>query len=80
MGPEQERAFIGTYQKLGYIKEDKLVVLDVKKETSLYQFNRSSGKTKKISPEQRIIDEAISYYQGADYLYKNRLNRQDITK
>ena len=80
MGPEHERAFIGTYQKLGYLKEDRLVVLDVKKETSLYQFKRSNGKTKKIPPDQRIIAEAISYYQGADYLYKNRLNRRDSSR
>lgn len=80
MGPEHERAFIGTYQRLGYVKNDKLVVLDVKKESSLYQFSRTDGRTKKISPDQRLIDEAISYYQGADYLYKNRLNRQGSTK
>jgi len=73
--PDQERAFIGTYQKLGYIKGDRLVVLDVKKESSVYRFNRNSGEMTKTARDNGLVREAIGYYQGADYLYKHRLNR-----
>ncbi len=68
---DQERAMIGTYEKLGYIKNNKLIVLDVKKENSMYQFNRHTGEAKKIPIDVDMLDEAISYYQGASYLYKH---------
>jgi hypothetical protein len=80
MEPDQERAFIGTYEKLGYMKKDRLVVLDIKKEASLYQFDRKTGDAKKIIPDQNLIDETISYYQGADYVNQNHLNRWDLNK
>ncbi|MBI5213004.1 MAG: sulfatase-like hydrolase/transferase [Nitrospirae bacterium] len=75
MQPEQERALIGTYQKLGYVKNDRLVVLDIKKESTLYQFNRETGETKKIPPDRNLLNEALSYYQGANYLFEHNLNR-----
>lgn len=75
---DKERAMIGTYEKLGYIKNNKLVVLDVKKENSMYQFNRHTGEAKEIPIDVDILDEAISYYQGASYLYKHNLNRWNI--
>ena len=78
MQPEQERAFISTYQKLGYLKKDKLVILDVKKEKGSYQFNRNSGESRKIPPDPKMLEEAISYYQGTNYLYKHHLNRWDL--
>ena len=80
MDPDQERAFIGTYEKLGYMKKDRLVILDIKRETSLYQYDRKTGEAKKIPPEQNLINEAISYYQGADYVNQHHLNRWDFNK
>lgn len=76
----QERALIGTYQKLGYIKKDRLVILDIKKQTDIYQFDRSTGEAKKLPFDQNLVDEAISYYQGASYLYKHHLNRWDARR
>jgi phosphoglycerol transferase MdoB-like AlkP superfamily enzyme len=75
MEPDQERAFIGTYERLGYMKDDRLVVLDVKRESSLYRFDRGTGEVKRIPLDAGLIDEAISYYQGADYLRQHHLNR-----
>ncbi|MBI5025991.1 MAG: sulfatase-like hydrolase/transferase [Nitrospirae bacterium] len=75
MQPEQERALIGTYQKLGYVKNDRLAVLDIKKEGTVYQFDRRTGETKKIPPDQNLLDEAVSYYQGANYLFEHNLNK-----
>ncbi|HJX30462.1 MAG TPA: LTA synthase family protein, partial [Thermodesulfobacteriota bacterium] len=80
MEPDQERAFIGTYEKLGYVKKDRLVILDIKKETNLYQFNRKTGETTTIPLNQTFIDEAISYYQGADYVNQHHLNKWDLNK
>ncbi len=77
MSPGQERAFIGTYEKLGYLKQDKLVILNIKKDNSFYQFYRHKGKSRKASPDNILLYEAISYYQGASYLSEHRLNRFD---
>jgi phosphoglycerol transferase MdoB-like AlkP superfamily enzyme len=75
MHPEQERALIGTYQKLGYVKGDRLVILDIKKEGTVYQFDRRTGDTKRLAPDQNLLNEAVSYYQGANYLFEHNLNR-----
>lgn len=75
---DQEMAMIGTYEMLGYIKNDKLIVLDVKKENDMYKFNSYTGETKKIPVDKNVLDEAISYYQGASYLHKHNLDRWDI--
>jgi phosphoglycerol transferase MdoB-like AlkP superfamily enzyme len=75
MMPDQERAFIGTYQKLGYIKGNRLVVLDVKKSVSQYRFTRTSNETEAIQRDDELINEAIAYYQCEDYLYENLLDK-----
>lgn len=73
MTPEQGRAFIGTYQKLGYIKNDRLVILTPGKKVELYHFERLTGKMAKIAPEAGMEEEAISYYQGSSYLMKQKI-------
>ncbi len=77
MKQEQERAFIGTYEKLGYLKHNTLVILDVKKEHDFYRVSRETKKTVTAPPDQVLLDEAISYYQGASYLFEHRLNRSN---
>lgn len=65
------RAFIGTYQKLGLLKEDfRLGVLGPKKTKRSYHWD--SKKNLLIPVEDPyIIDQAIAYYQSAYMLYKN---------
>ena len=76
----QERAFIGTYQKLGLLRDDKLTVL----------FPNASAKSLQISDlklndvtyielekNKKDIADTITYFQSATYLYKNKLNRQN---
>ncbi|HJX32224.1 MAG TPA: sulfatase-like hydrolase/transferase [Thermodesulfobacteriota bacterium] len=76
MQPDQERAFIGTYQKLGYMKSNLLAVLDVKKRKALYQFDRTTGEMRERAPDENLINEAISYYQGANYLFENHRDKE----
>lgn len=68
-----ERAFISTYQRLGYIKENKLVVLDLMKKQSFYTFDKLTGFVKPNETDNSLLSESISYFQTADYLYKNNL-------
>jgi phosphoglycerol transferase MdoB-like AlkP superfamily enzyme len=70
-----DRAFISTYQKLGYLQDDRLVVLGPRKEASLYQVDRTTGATRLLPMEEEYLANALGYYQGANFVYKNRLNR-----
>ncbi|HMN03796.1 MAG TPA: LTA synthase family protein [Geobacter anodireducens] len=70
-----ERAFISTYQKLGYIEGDRLLILSPQKGVSLAHFDRRSGATEPLPMDERLLQEALAWYQGANYIYKNRLNR-----
>jgi phosphoglycerol transferase MdoB-like AlkP superfamily enzyme len=78
-GSGPERAFISTYQKLGFIEGDRLLVLGPKKEAGFYSFNRQDGKTKEIKAQDDLLMDGLGYYQGASYIYKNRLNRLEKT-
>lgn len=74
----QERALIGTYQKLGYFKDKKLTILLPNKSVKEFRVTKQSlndSSYKEIKPLQKDLKEAISYYQGASFIYKNRLNR-----
>ncbi len=72
--PGQGRAFITTYEKLGYLKGDKMVILDPKKKVEFYQFDRQDGKTTELKLQDKYYMDALGYYQGENYLYKQKLD------
>ncbi len=76
MRPDEERAFIGTYQSLGYIKNDTLTILLPKKEVSQYTFDRYTSEVTPLTPDTKVVDEAVAYYQSAYYLYVHKMNRR----
>ncbi len=69
------RAFISTYQKLGYLTENQLLVLGPRQYVAQYRVNRQQGSMTAVPLEQQQLDDMLAYYQGADYIYRNRLNR-----
>ncbi|GGK24835.1 sulfatase [Yeosuana aromativorans] len=71
MKAEDERALIGNYRKLGLLKNNKLMVLNEQKESDFYQWNKDDNSLNKIQNDTNFLDETISYYQVADYLYRN---------
>lgn len=73
----EERAFISTYQQLGYVKDNKLVVLEPGKKASVYAINDyATDNYTKLTGNEGLIEEAITWYQGANYLYKNKLFKE----
>ncbi|MCP5366601.1 MAG: LTA synthase family protein [Hyphomicrobiales bacterium] len=60
--PGRERAFISTYQKLGYLKAGRLVVLDVNKGPAV-----TAGLDAAAGPDRDadLAQEAIAWYQSA---------------
>jgi len=65
-----ERAFISTYQQLGYLKGNKLVILSPGKEKKTFGVDSLTGQTTTIAPDNNLINEAIAWYQTASTLFK----------
>jgi len=80
----RERAFISTYQKLGYLKGDRLVMLDVNKEPVVLDglpASPTATAPSTVPPvgDQALTDEAIAWYQAASvYFSSGRLKEKDI--
>lgn len=75
MKPEEERAFIGNYQKLGYIKGNNLSILSPQQRFTCYQFDRNTGAEINMKPDEAMKNEAVTYYQTAEYMFVNGLNK-----
>ncbi len=71
MKPADERAFVSTYQKLGYLKGNKFVILNSKKKATMYSYNAKDNSQATIKADTAMLNEAIAWYQTANYLYKN---------
>jgi phosphoglycerol transferase MdoB-like AlkP superfamily enzyme len=70
-------AFVSTYSDLGYFKDNKLYVLKPKREVKFFnvifkKYGWEGSKEELLNEENHEqLQEAISYYQGASYLFKN---------
>ncbi|TKG94284.1 alkaline phosphatase family protein [Puteibacter caeruleilacunae] len=65
-----DRALIGTYQKIGYLKQDKLTVQLPTKRIESYNVTGDKQYKTELNPE--LLNESIAYYQAASYLFKNK--------
>ena len=75
-----QRALVGTYQKLGLFKENKLTVLSPGKKIHSYEILKQdifSTTYKEIDADKKLKDEVITYYQSASFSHKNKLDRYD---
>ncbi len=60
--PGMERAFVSTYQDLGYLKEDTLVILSPKKKVKMFKVSKE-GQTKiPVSSTSGLVNDAIAWY------------------
>jgi phosphoglycerol transferase MdoB-like AlkP superfamily enzyme len=71
MEPNEERAFIGNYRKLGLLKGEKLMVLSEQNQSTFYRWNKGDNSLNEIPLDTTFLNETISFYQVADYLYEN---------
>lgn len=70
----RERAFISTYQALGFIERDTLVVLKPRKSPEVLSIGKDRKSVAKIlaKPEGlQVVKDAISWYQSASYAFKH---------
>ncbi len=68
--PGRERAFISTYQKLGYLKANGLVVLDVNRKAVVTNGLPASSGSPIAQKDSTLINEAISWYQSASMYFR----------
>ena len=71
-GPPRERAFLSTYQKLGFMDDNSLVVLEPGKKIGSYAYRRDDGLLTPAPDKHRLVEETLAYYQGGNIMYKNR--------
>ncbi len=69
------RALIANYQKLGLLTDNELVFLSPGKEISLVNRDSEEPTLKKIKKSYPLVKKLVAYYQGADYIIRNRINR-----
>jgi phosphoglycerol transferase MdoB-like AlkP superfamily enzyme len=75
MSPQDERALIGNYQRLGLFKENKLSYLSPKQQVNVIIDPLGDGTAEQDPDADPMVKETIAFYQGAYYLLKNRINR-----
>ena len=69
----EERALLGTYRKLVLMKKDKVMVLSDQKKQAFYSWNKKDNSLNPLPIEKGFLDETISWYQTADYLFTKKL-------
>lgn len=65
------RALLGTYQKIGLLRNDQLTVQLPTKRTEAYQIHDQEPITTKLDDNE--LRDAITYYQTASYLFHHKL-------
>ncbi len=81
--PGRERALIGNYQEVGYLRDGMLIRLAPRRQSQTgngqieaQQFvpNFETGDAKPVPLNSELAKEAIAYYQGASDLFRTRGN------
>jgi len=70
------RALMGTYRKLTLMKDDKVLILSDQKKQHFYNYNIKDNNLTLQKMNTPFLNEAISWYQSADYLFVHKLLRE----
>lgn len=70
--PETDRAFIGNFQTLAFMKDDRIAVLEPKRKSGVFRLEE--GRTYAPLPvDFALTREAISFYEVASHVFRNGL-------
>ncbi len=69
---EKRRGYISTYQGLGYIKNEQLVIQSLVKKVTQFVPNFTTGEAAAVPLNDSLGKGAISFYQAAVWLIKNK--------
>jgi phosphoglycerol transferase MdoB-like AlkP superfamily enzyme len=70
-----ERAFISTYQGLGYLRNGQLVIQSPVQQIEQYKPDFTTGRAQREPLKDSLVKQAIAYYQSASWLLKNNKYR-----
>lgn len=76
INPDEARAFISTYQTLGYLRGDSMIVLKPQQKLELYLQDQKGDFTQSPTDSLntlRVTKEAISWYQNSSLAFKTGL-------
>jgi phosphoglycerol transferase MdoB-like AlkP superfamily enzyme len=71
-----ERALMGTYRKLTLMKKDEVMILSDQKKQNFYTYSVKDNSLKPKKIEKGFLNETISWYQTADYLFSHSLLKE----
>ena len=74
--PESDRAFVANFQALGYLKSDRLVVLNPKRSVAALRMVAGHAIPAADS-DPALVKEAISFYEVASYVFHNGLYKDE---
>lgn len=74
MQVEDQRAFLATYQRLGYLRPGRLAVLEPVRRHRVFTFETFGGEVTPGEEDAEFIRAAIAEYQTASYLFAKGLN------
>ena len=77
MDEKSARAFVSTYQLLGYEDENYFMVLDPSKK---YTFTAKNPQNNDTESRSAFINKAIAYYQTAYDVYKDKMYKEENVK
>jgi phosphoglycerol transferase MdoB-like AlkP superfamily enzyme len=67
-----DRAFVGNFQTLAYLKGDRMAVLQPKRKSEVFRLEQGRSHTA-LPAEPALTREAISFYQVASHVFRNGL-------
>lgn len=73
MEPKDERAFVSNYRKMGYLKNNELVVLGDQMKANCYIWKREQNELTLSQENNKLVNKALAYYQSQSYFYENDL-------
>jgi phosphoglycerol transferase MdoB-like AlkP superfamily enzyme len=77
----RERAFVGNYQRLGYLRGDTLIELAPRRRVASMRpvYDRDAPQPA-LPLDPALADDAIAYYQSASYLFSNGLLAAELAR
>ncbi len=75
--PGDNRAFASNHLTLGYLKDNTLVTLAPTGGSKCYRLDPVTSSEKEITLRKDLVEEAITYYQGASSMYENMLQSRE---
>ena len=75
--PGRERAFISNYQTLGYMKNNRLVVLGLQRPPTVVDGTPAQPVVPVEIDDKTLVNEAIAYYQVASQMFRDGEMREN---